>query len=77
MNPNTKRNQAGQDQRDDVRRPDESGEPQVQGRSQGTALDDDGDDEQNREREGTSQGPGKSSQDSRNQDWESGRQQAL
>jgi hypothetical protein len=64
------RNQAGQSQKDDPRQAPESGEPQAAGRQRGHVVD-----EQSREIEGT--GTSERGKPGDNQDWESGRQQAL
>ena len=64
------RNQAGQSQKDDPRQAIESGEPQIEGRQRGRAVDD-----QSREVEGTS--PSQRGKPGDNQDWESGRQQST
>ena len=63
------RNQAGQDQSDDPRRADESGEPAVAGRSHGRVIDD--------ETHAPSGAGDAASQAGDSKDWESGRHQSM
>ena len=69
MTPETRRNQAGQDQSDDPRQAVESGEPEMQAPLPGHVTA-----EQGEQIEGETDRRGKSDDQ---EDWESGRQQAL